>query len=121
MSDEGEKGVKEKEFDPTEALNRIGGDEELLREMIDLFISCSGEDLSELEKAMESRELESIRRNAHRIKGSIGNFGTNEAYKAAYALEMCAKNGGEGADELYSDLRRELYHLTGALMRYLSA
>jgi two-component system sensor histidine kinase/response regulator len=108
-------------FDPEEALSRIGGDLDLLKEMIDIFISCSGEDLMELEKAMDSGDRDLIRRNAHRIKGSIGNFGLNEAYNAAYALEMCAKEGVEDLQVRYEDLRARMFKLTSSLMRFLSS
>lgn len=106
-------------FDPREALDRIGGDESLLRDMIGIFGSVLNDDLEQLEKSVRARDREMVRRNAHRIKGSIGNFGINKAYKAALALEQGSTLPDAEMDALHATLKREIYELNRALMRYV--
>jgi HPt (histidine-containing phosphotransfer) domain-containing protein len=106
-------------FDPDEALDRIGGDENLLREMIDIFGRVLNEDLDRLEKSINAGDQESIRRNAHRIKGSIGNFGMNRAFHAAYAIEQGYSMPHEVVGSLFLNLQTEIYELNKALMKFM--
>jgi HPt (histidine-containing phosphotransfer) domain-containing protein len=106
-------------FDPDEALDRIGGDEALLREMIDIFGHCLKDDMDKLGRSIEEGDQESIRRNAHRIKGSIGNFGMNRAYNAAYAIEQGFCMPPEVVESLFLNLKSEIYELNKALMKYM--
>ena len=105
-------------FDPDEALDRIGGDENLLREMIDIFGHVLTDDMDKLEKSIKTDDKESIRKNAHRIKGSIGNFGMNRAYHAAYAVEQGSSCPNEEIVVLFLNLKSEIYELNRALTKY---
>lgn len=105
-------------FDPNEALDRIGGDEDLLREMIDIFAHVLNDDMDKLERSIKAGDPESIRKNAHRLKGSIGNFGMNRAYHAAYAVEQGSSCPKEEIEVLFLNLKSEVYELKRALTKY---
>ena len=107
-------------FDPSAALEQVGGDEELLYEMVELFIKTYHEDVSQIEAAMRGMDMEKLRRAAHRIKGSVGNFGRKRAFEAAYELERCAgENKPEDAPVCYAKLREELTLLNSSFLAYI--
>ncbi len=79
--------------DRAEFLERIGGDVNLMREMVRLFLdTCEGM-VEELRRALESGKGPDARRAAHSIKGSVGYFGVPEIQDAAFALEQLARDG----------------------------
>ena len=91
------------------ALTRVGGDEELLREIGQLFLEEYPAMLSRLASAIASQDAHTVDRAAHSIKGSVANFGAHAAYQAALELEQMgrAKNLGEASRQL-DELERAL-------------
>ncbi len=91
------------------ALDRLGGDEELLREVARLFLDEYPMLMNEIRSAAEARDAIALERAAHSMKGSVSNFGTERVYDAAYALERMGRVGdlasaGEGIEKLESAL-----------------
>jgi PAS domain S-box-containing protein len=74
-----------------EVLARVGGDRELLRTLVQMFLNTSPEQMNELREAVRQRNAEAIRRVAHTIKGAVGNFSAGPAFEAALDLEMQAR------------------------------
>ena len=106
-------------FDPKSVLPEIGGEEELLREMAEIFLSVYNDDMEMIEKAIESGDGENIRVSAHRLKGSVANFGKKRPFSAAKALEDAARsNDLEGMDRLFSELKKDISDLDAALRDY---
>jgi len=75
------------------ALERLGGDEELLREIARLFLDDYPKLMSELREAVESGDARRIERSAHSIKGSVANFAADPVCEAAFALEQIGRSG----------------------------
>lgn len=80
-------------FDPDEILEQIGGDKELLVDIINIFIETYPEDLKSLHEAIIEGDPENIRKNAHRMKGSVSNFGKHQAFETAKFIEEHAREG----------------------------
>jgi len=80
-------------FDPEEVLEQIGGDKELLMDLIQIFIDTYPEDLKALHESVLEGDPETIRKNAHRVKGSVSNFGKHKAFHTAKSIEDLAKEG----------------------------
>jgi two-component system, sensor histidine kinase and response regulator len=74
------------------ALERLGGDEELLREVAQLFLEEYPVLVSELRTAVAAGDAEALQRAAHSLKGSVSNFGADAAHEAAFALEMTGRS-----------------------------
>ncbi len=72
-----------------ELLTRLDDDVELLQELIELFLEDYPDLISEIESAIESQDAETLRRSAHTLKGSVGNFCAEAAFKTAAQLEQC--------------------------------
>ncbi|MBN1390334.1 MAG: Hpt domain-containing protein [Candidatus Thermoplasmatota archaeon] len=106
-------------FDPEKIKDRIGGDDELLGEMIDIFLSVYPADLEKIEKAIRSKDLEGIRRSAHSMKGSISNFSEKGAYIAVREIENAAeRKDPNNIPQLYERLLEELGILIKDLKEY---
>ena len=73
------------------ALERLGGDEELLREVARLFLDEYPALLVEIREAVAARDANALQRAAHTLKGSVSNFGADAAYNAAFVLEMMGR------------------------------
>ena len=74
------------------ALDRVGGDEELLDEIVDLYLGEYPALLSEIQKAVQSGDAPSLYRSAHTLKGSLGTLGAEEALQRALELEMSGRS-----------------------------
>lgn len=85
--------------------DRFGGDWELLREMIDLFLQHEPEYVAAIQSAVERNDAAALKADAHRLKGSIANFGTGLGYQLSSQLELAGKNNDLS---LANDLLRQL-------------
>jgi len=105
-------GVVDKEV----ALARTGGDMPLLRELVELFLSeCSGL-MAEIHRGITEGDALKLRRAAHTLKGSVGNFGAARAVDAALKLESMGRQGElAGALEAYTRLEFEMSRLKPVL------
>ncbi len=74
-------------FDRKAALTRVGGDEELLRELTAVFLADAAGWRNEAHAAAARGDAEALRRAAHTIKGAVSYFGADEAFAAAARVE----------------------------------
>jgi CheY-like chemotaxis protein len=97
-------------------IERVGGDEELAREMALLFIPDATRLLGLIEQAVEDGDAERLRLEAHALKGAAGNFGAARTVDAAKDLEQMGRVGDltrsrEVADALREDTERLIHAL----------
>lgn len=69
------------------ALERCGGDRDLLRELGEIFIKTLAAMQSELSGAWERGETSEVRRHVHTLKNSADNIGAPAIRENARALE----------------------------------
>jgi two-component system, sensor histidine kinase and response regulator len=79
-------------LDPSEALGRLGGDKELLSELIQVFLKDYPRQMAEVRNSTERNDWTGLERAAHSLKGSVGNFGKGRVFDLALELEQCAQN-----------------------------
>lgn len=77
-------------FDKAGALERVGDDIVLLRDLIKLCLEQCDSRMMVLMHDVRHKDLPAVRRHAHLLKGSLGNVGAVQAYQAALALEGAA-------------------------------
>jgi PAS domain S-box-containing protein len=81
------------------ALERVGGDRLLLRELVELCLSNVPVWLADVRAAVAGHDGTRLRRAAHTIKGAVSSIGGVEAAAAAAVLEERGRAGRvEGAD-----------------------
>ncbi|MHC4267421.1 MAG: Hpt domain-containing protein [Planctomycetota bacterium] len=108
-------------FDKNKALNIIGGDEEFLREIVEIFLVDVTQQVSEIKKAVESRNREALEKSSHKLKGAVGNFGENATFKTALELETIGKeNRMDEAEGIYGILVDDVERLVNALKEIIT-
>jgi HPt (histidine-containing phosphotransfer) domain-containing protein len=70
---------------------QVGYDNELMVEIIDLFLAESKKDLSNMDASVASCNWESLSKLAHTIKGSLASLHAARARATAQELESAAK------------------------------
>jgi len=74
--------------DRAELLERAGGDEELLRQIVELFLDSGPRYLEQLESALAQGDAAALQRAAHSLRGAASNFGASAVCTHAQRLEM---------------------------------
>ncbi len=74
-------------------LARIGGDMELLRELVGLYRADYPRLLAEIQAAVRANDADRLRRAAHTLKASAGTFGAEQVCAAAKRLEAMGRDG----------------------------
>ncbi len=78
-------------LDTSQALERMGGDMDLLREVAALFLDDAPNMMQAVTDAVARANAKDIERAAHSMKGCVANFGAKPAFDAALALEMAGR------------------------------
>jgi two-component system sensor histidine kinase/response regulator len=79
--------------DRAAVLDRVGGDEELLSEIIDIFLEECPSLVAAIRDAVRKQDARALERSAHSLKGSVSNFGAASATQAALDLELMGRRG----------------------------
>ena len=74
-------------------MRSAGGDQELLKEMIEAFLEECQLRTDELQTSSAAGDLETCRRAAHTLKGALRTFGAEAAAEVAEDLELRCGNG----------------------------
>ena len=74
------------------ALERVGGDEELLDEIVGLFLGEYPGLLEQIQSAVNSGDAKALYRSAHTLKGSLSALGAEAAQKQAMELEISGRH-----------------------------
>ena len=99
-----------------EALARIGGDEELLRDLCRIFVEESPRLLAQLRQAVEAGNAEAVMRAAHSLKGEAGYLCATATTTAARQLEELGRQKNlSQARKVLADLERDLAALHASL------
>jgi len=77
-------------FDKAGALERVGDDIVLLKDLIRLCQEQCDSRMMVLMHDVRHKDLPAVKRHAHLLKGSLGNVGAAEAYQVALSLEQAA-------------------------------
>jgi CheY-like chemotaxis protein len=98
-------------------LERLGGDSQLLSELIEIYLNESPSLRAAAQRALQEKNGQDLARAAHTIKGSAGNFVAGATLETAERLEAFAEQGDfSRAQEAMSALEREMEHLDRALI-----
>lgn len=103
-------------FNRDEALQRVGGDEDLLAELVSLFLDQCSETLRDLEDAIQASDLDRVRRRAHDLKGASANLAAAELTSAARVLELAGASGEVPTlPDAFKSVRAEVLRLSERL------
>lgn len=103
-------------------LPHFASDIEFFQEMIDSLKTNAPMLLQKIGDALESGDVVSLRNAAHTVKGSLSNFGKNQATETAAEIEYMARSGQlehvhEAFHQLQSNVNQLIEFLHSALNR----
>ena len=103
-------------FDRDGAMSRVGGDGELLKELVGLFNGQAPQLLSEIRASVASGDSGALERASLKLKGSVSNLEAKAAFDAAHRLEaMGLERNLSGAERACDQLDYELTRLQQAM------
>jgi HPt (histidine-containing phosphotransfer) domain-containing protein len=102
-------------WDPQQTLERLGGDEKLLQEVMEIFLQEVPKHLAGLREAITQQQAETAERIAHSLQGELGYLGIAELSQGARDLE----EKGRTAD--FQGALILLPHFEAAMARLLSS
>ena len=103
-------------FNRGELFDRLGGDADLMAEVIGLFLEDCPLRLAAITEAVEARDADRIRAAAHALKGAAGTIAASAVFEAAQTLERI---GAEKRLDAAEAARRVLAHEAASLMETL--
>ncbi|MFT5377867.1 MAG: PAS domain S-box-containing protein [Candidatus Latescibacterota bacterium] len=99
-------------IDRSAVLERCGGDEDLLRELVSIFRQDCPNYLQAMRDAIAANEAEQLSRAAHTLKGPLGTLDFIAAQQLALKIEEMGCSGElSHIDRVFAELEREILHL----------
>jgi two-component system, sensor histidine kinase and response regulator len=97
-------------------MKSMDGDQDLARELVDLFIESGDETLAAILNALGANDFVAVGEQAHSLKGASANLRATAAAQAAARLEAAAKAGDapqidSAASELKNEVTRTIDYL----------
>jgi len=100
---------------------RFEGDEELVQQLIEVFLEETPKLMNDVRQAMNQGRAEDLARAAHTVKGSLGYFETARALQAALQLEKLGREGDlQTAREAAARLENEVELVCAELRKILA-
>lgn len=85
------------------------GDPEFALELVDIFRDSVASEIAGLETSLNGRDTQTLKRQAHTVKGASRNLGLERVAQVAAKLEVLAKDGHlEDAAEIIRNLDAEV-------------
>ncbi len=105
----------EKVIDRDTLMALVGGNPELIRELVGLYFNNLPKHLDQIREGIEASDTKAVRFGAHAIKGMSLNLTARAVADTALALEKLARDGDlTGADDLFQQLTRQTDTLKGS-------
>jgi HPt (histidine-containing phosphotransfer) domain-containing protein len=96
-------------WSPDLMITRLGGDEELARQLVTLFIEECPRMMAQVRESVAEGTPDLVRRAAHAFKGSVSNFTAEGPTVTAFALENIGREARlDDASVLLAQLEREV-------------
>lgn len=103
-------------IDLPSVMERIGGDETFLQDLIDIFVEDFIEKYTKLKHAIEENDFKAIKEIGHSLKGSSGNLSLNGLLDTSSNIERSGNEKDiEEAKALFIQLNREFEKLKNYL------
>jgi HPt (histidine-containing phosphotransfer) domain-containing protein len=80
-------------WDRAAALDRVGGDDSLLQELLSMLFEQIENGLPTLSRALEQGNAHDLERTAHSLKGAAASLGADRFRQCAYEIEQMGRSG----------------------------
>ena len=109
LAGSGEEESRMSVFDRSTALHHVGGDAEILGQLVGMFLDQGPERMARVEAAFAERDAGTMEREAHALKGTAATLGMGDLRDAAYSVEKL------GAEGLLDTATRAVTEMRGAM------
>ena len=97
-------------------LEKLGGDESLLHDVVDIFLAETPKKIAALRLAIQQNDADSVQKTAHSLKGELGYLGLLKISQMARELEEAGKkNDLQSAVNIFRSLEPELTTLLASM------
>ncbi|MEX2213305.1 MAG: response regulator [Phycisphaeraceae bacterium] len=111
--------VADEVFNRGEALEQMGNDAKIARELVSIFNAECPALLAAVREAIPRADAPALAKAAHTLKGSVGVFGASPTWNAALRLEEVGRSGDlAGATAALQSLEKEIDRLLPALDQF---
>ncbi len=107
--------LAEPPFDRDVVMNRVGGDRDLLNEVVQLFLADAPILVAQVRKAIGGGDAPALERAAHTLKGLVANFSVTAAVAASQLENMARQKNLAEAHESLQQVEHQVSQLTAAL------
>jgi two-component system, sensor histidine kinase and response regulator len=116
-----EEGVSEPVWNLAELVDRVDNDQELLRELLNIFKEDFPRTMQSLESAVRAGDLKNSARLSHTLKGMLSSLGATRTAAAAAKLEALSSAGETASLEgAFNALEAEAHSLVPELETYMA-
>lgn len=103
-------------FDRAGLIERLGGDTELVDEIVQIFLESADEMIGTVDSAVADGDAHRVERSAHSLKGALLNIAADSVAEGALRLEQAGRSGElELCSQLLDELKQEYDLLLQAL------
>ena len=102
------------------AMQTVGGDRQLLGELIAVFIGEREIMLDDIDRAIQDKDASGLRRSAHSIKGALSHLGAMKVAETAEQIEKIDIGQLDTAKKLLNQLTKETVDLTTELEAFVN-
>ncbi len=106
-------------FESEKVLDYFDDDQDMIPDMIDLFLKSAIDYMEGIENAIEAQNGPDLQLSSHTLKGSVRTFYADRAVEISQALEDLGKNQNfDNARKLYEELQKEMPLLQDELEKF---
>jgi HPt (histidine-containing phosphotransfer) domain-containing protein len=107
-------------MDVEQALQRLGNDEDLLRDIIQIYLEDAPGMVRKIHAAVEEEDANNLQRSAHSLKGLASTLSAHEVVDVAYRLEhIAATRNLADAAKTAAEVDQRVDELSRAVQEYL--
>jgi len=87
-------------FDRDSLMERMGGDEKFVKEVINIFLMDAPLQMSAIKESIEKKDVEGILTHAHTLKGAAANVDALTMREICISIENSARQGSTDNAEM---------------------
>jgi two-component system, sensor histidine kinase and response regulator len=107
-------------WNAAQTLERLGGDEGLFHEIIEIFLKEAPKQMTSMREALARGDKDATERIAHTLKGELGYLGISEASHNAHAIEDAGRKGDlKRAASIQALLERDVESVASTMRDFL--
>ena len=106
-------------WDKSDALQRLAGNEALLKRIVKMVLESLDDRLADIANAIDNEDAEALRQHSHKLKGSVGEIGAKSLHILLQSLEH--PDAEQDNRAVFSQVVKDSETLRQTLTQYIAA